>query len=314
MNSVEHMFWCESYRPQTIDDCILPKQTKQMMEAFIAKGEIPNLLLHGPAGSGKTTAAKVLCNALNYDYIIINGSDEGRLLDTLRTKITQFASTVSFEGKRKCVIIDEADYIPADPQAALRNFTETFSSNCSFIFTCNFVNRISEPLHSRCAVVDYTIPNAEVKELTLGICKRTFAILDQEQIAYDKKVVATVVQKFFPDFRRTINELQRYSATGKIDAGMLVSADETELATLFQILKDKNFKELRKFVASTPNLELTALSRKLYDKAYDLMTPDSIPQLTLDIADYQYKASFVADAEIHLVAFLTVVMSNCAFK
>lgn len=309
-----HSIWTEKYRPQTIKDCILPKATRKELTGFIKSGKIPNLMLTGSAGTGKTTAATALCRELDYEVLIINGSNEGRLIDTLRTKITNFASTVSLDGRRKCVILDEADYIGPEVQAALRNFTEEFSGNCSFVFTCNFPNRIIAPLHSRCAVIDFAIPKDERQDLILQLFKRISTILETEEVSYDKKVLVTMVGKFFPDMRRLLNELQRKGVNGEIDAGSLVGSGVDDIAELVGYLKDKNFREMRKWVGSTTNLDISYISRSLYDKMYDICQPDSMPNLILLIADYQYKDAHVADKEINIVAMLTELMMNVEFK
>lgn len=312
--SFEDMLFVEKYRPSKVEDCILPASTKEIAKSFVEKGSMPNLLLSGPAGTGKTTLAKALCNELGYDVMIINGSNEGRLIDTLRTKIMDFASSVSFTGARKVVILDEADYIPADTvQPALRNFMEEFHKNCGFILTCNFPNRIIEPLHSRTTGIDFTIPADERPALAKQIFTRVNNILDENNIESDKKAVMEVVKQHFPDFRRTLNEIQRYGATGRIDTGILTSATSESYDQLVGYLKSKNFREMRRWVATTASLDMASVTRKLYDSMYDVVQPQSIPQLVIDIADFQYKDSFVADKEINMVAMLTTVMMNCEF-
>lgn len=312
--SIEHVLFVEKYRPQKVQDCILPSRTLSVAQSFVDKGSIPNLLLSGPAGTGKTTLAIALCKELDYDYMVINGSNEGRLIDTLRTKVVDFASSVSFSGSRKIVILDEADYIPDTVQAALRNFIEEFSRNCGFVLTCNFPNRIIEPLHSRTTTIDFTIPSDERPELAKKMFTRVMEILDENEITYDKKAVGAVVKQFFPDFRRTLNEIQRYASTGNIDSGILTVSGSTDISDLVKYLSDKDFKQTRSWVATTPNLEMSNLCRKLYDTCYEFMAPSSIPQLVLILADYQYKHSFCADKEINIVAMLVSIMADCEFK
>lgn len=310
------MGWADKYRPTTVDECILPKSIKKMAQGYVKSGKLQHLLFAGPAGTGKTTLAKALCNELGYEVMVINGSNEGRLIDTLRTKITQFASTVSFDGSPKCVIIDEADYLnPESVQPALRNFMDEFAINCTFILTCNFPNRLMEPLRSRCGdTVDFTIPNSEINELTTQIYKRIVGILQDNQVTYDKVVVGKVIKQNFPDFRKTLVKLQKLAATGAIDSESFASAEAGGIDDLIEILKTKNFTNMRKWVASTPNLELTSLSRKIYDKATTFIANDSLPQLVLHLADYQYKDVFVSDKEINIVAMLTHVMMDCEMK
>jgi DNA polymerase III delta prime subunit len=312
MNHI-HSVWTEKYRPLTIAECILPKATASEFTGFIKLGKIPNILLAGPAGTGKTTAALALCRELGYDHIVINGSNEGRLIDTLRTKITNFASSVSLDGSRKCVILDEADYIPAEIQAALRGFMEEFASNCSFILTCNFPNRIMEAIHSRCAVIDFTIPKAERQTLIIELFKRISMILDTEGVTYDKRALVTMVGKFFPDMRRLLNELQRKGTDG-IDAGSLEGAVESDLAELVKHLKGKNFRDVRKWVATTPNLDIAYIARQLYDNMYELCVHEDMPNLIMLLAEYQYKNAFVADKEINIMAMLVEIMAAVRFK
>ena len=309
--------WVEKYRPKTIEDCILPEDTKQTFQSFLRQGEISNLLLSGTAGTGKTTVARALCEELKCDYLIINGSDEGRQIDTLRTKIKSFASTVSLdkEANHKVIIVDEADYMNADSvQPALRNFIETFYKNCRFIFTCNFKNKIIPALHSRCTVVDFAIKNGYRKKCADAMMIRLGTILDDEKIPYDKKVLAELIIKHFPDFRRTINELQRYSVRGKIDSGILFSLSETNTKELVATLKEKRFNDMRKWVIQNIDKEPSSMFRNLYEVLWKALDPKSIPQAVLVIAGYQYKAGFVADQEINMVACLTEIMANCKFK
>jgi DNA polymerase III delta prime subunit len=308
--------FCEKYRPQVIDDCILPDETKKTFKEFVAKGEIPNLLLAGPPGIGKTTIAKALCNELGADFYVINGSDEGRFLDTVRNQAKNFASTVSLTGssKHKVIIIDEADNTGNDVQLLLRANIETFYNNCRFIFTCNYKNKIIEPLHSRCAVIDFTIKGKQRVQLAGNFFERLRFILDQEKIEYDQKVVAELVSKHFPDFRRVLNEIQRYSTGGKIDAGILASFSDISVNELIKHLKEKNFTEVRKWVSTNLDNDSSVILRRVYDSLYDALMPASIPAAVLIIAKYQYQIAFVADQEINLLAALTEVMVECEFK
>jgi len=308
--------FCEKYRPRKIDDCILPDDTKKTFKEFVEKGEIPNLLLAGPPGIGKTTIAKALCNELGADYYVINGSDEGRFLDTVRNQAKNFASTVSLTGtsKHKVIIIDEADNTGNDVQLLLRANIEAFYSNCRFIFTCNYKNKIIEPLHSRCAVIDFTIKGKQKAQLAGSFFKRLQNILDEESIEYDQKVLAELVSKHFPDFRRVLNECQRYSAGGKIDAAILASFSDISVNELIKHLKDKNFSEVRKWVVSNLDNDSSVILRRVYDACYDSLSPSSIPAAVLVIAKYQYQIAFVADQEINLLAALTEIMVECEFK
>jgi DNA polymerase III delta prime subunit len=311
----DQFLWVERYRPQKIDDCVLPEALKKTFKQYIAQGELPTFLFTGTAGVGKTTVAKALCNEIGAEYIMINGSDEGRSIDVLRTTIKGFASTVSLTDSRKVVIIDEADYMnPQSVQPALRSFIEEFSANCRFIFTCNFKNRIIEPLHSRCAVVEFKIDSADKQAIAAQFFKRATQILKQEEIEFDPKVVAELVTKHFPDYRRILNELQRYSVTGKIDSGILVNMSEESFKSLVRMLKDKDFTEVRKWVAKQSDADTATLFRELYDSASQNIEANSIPQLVLILADYQYKAAFVADHELNIMAALTEIMAQCKFK
>lgn len=304
--------WVEKYRPKVIGDCFLPQELKTYFSSMVTRGEVQNLLLSGSAGTGKTTVARALCEELNSDYILINGSEESGI-DVLRTKIKQFASTVSFTGNIKVVILDEADYLnPNSTQPALRGFIEEFANNCRFIFTCNFKNRIIQPLHSRCAVIDFKIPSDEKPKLASSFFKRLIDILNAENIKHDPKVVAKVVEKHFPDFRRTLNELQRYSQTGSIDEGILVSVSDANMAELVSSLKDKDWKKMRGWVVNNLDNDPSVLYRKIYDSLVPLTT--QVPQLVLTIADYQYKSAFVSDQEINLVACLTELMASLEIK
>ena len=310
-----NFLYVEKYRPQTIEDTILPANIKKSFEEFVTNGEIPNLLLSGSAGVGKTTIAKALCNELGADYIVINGSDEGRLIDTLRTKIKNFASTVSLSGGAKVVILDEADYINADSvQPALRNFIEEFSSNCRFIFTCNYKNRIIPALHSRCTVIDFNITPDEKQRLASVFLARLMLICDEENIKYDQKVLVELILKFFPDFRRCLNEVQRYGASGVIDSGLLATLSEEKLTPLINMIADKDWKSMRKWVGQNSDQDFNTLFRKVFNALEQRLESSSIPASVLIIADYQYKSAFAMDSEINFVACLTEIMSECKFK
>lgn len=310
----DDFLWVEKYRPKTIDNAILPDSLKKTFQQFVDQGEIPNLLLAGRAGVGKTTVARAMIEQLECDYLIINGSMNGNI-DTLRNEIKEFASAISFSGGRKYVILDEADYLnPNSTQPALRNFMEEFSRNCGFILTANFSNRIIEPLHSRCSVIDFKIEREQKPLMAKDMFKRACSILDAEGVSYDSKAVVEVVKKFFPDMRRILNELQRYSATGKIDSGILVNFSEENLKTLMDLLKQKNFTEVRKWVGENNDIDTTTFFRRLYDSASQYMKSESIPMLVMTIADYQYKAAFVADHEINILACLTELMAEGEFK
>jgi len=309
---MEHLLWTEKYRPKTIKDCILPERLKLPFQEYVNQRNIPNLLLAGGAGVGKTTVAKALCNEVGCDYIVINGSDESGI-DTFRTKIKNYASSMSLTGGRKVIIIDEADYLnPNSTQPALRNAIEEFASNCSFIFTCNYKNRIIEPLHSRCAVIEFSLKNGEKAKMASAFFKRIQSVLQSESVDYDDKVIVELIKKHFPDFRRIINELQRYSQFGKIDTGVLAQIGDISISEIVKFIRDKDFGSIRKWVA-TNDVDSNTLYRKLYESMYDVMKPQSIPQAVLILADYQYKAAFVADQEINTVACLTEIMVNCEF-
>ena len=309
---MQHLLWTEAHRPKTIEECILPERLKKPFQEYVNSEKIPHLLLSGGAGVGKTTVAKAMCNQIDADYIMINGSDESGI-DVFRTKIKDFASSMSFTGGRKVIIIDEADYLnPNSTQPALRNAMEEFASNCSFIFTCNFKNRIIDPLHSRCAVVDFTLKNDEKTKMAGQFFKRIQTILQSENVEYEDKVIAELIKKHFPDFRRILNELQRYSQFGKIDVGILAQIGDISIAEITKHLKNKDFGAIRKWVA-TADFDAATLYRKLYDSLYEVLQPQSIPQAVIILADYQYKQAFVADAEINTVACLTELMVSVEF-
>ena len=308
--------WVEKYRPQTIEDCILPESIKKTFKDFLNRGEIPNMLLAGPPGIGKTTVAKALCNELGVDFYVINGSDEGRFLDTVRNNAKNFASTVSLtsEAKHKVIIIDEADNTGNDVQLLLRAFIEEFAGNCRFIFTCNYKNKILEPLHSRCAVVDFTINGATKPTIAASFFKRLNDILDKEGIEADKKVLVELVNKHFPDWRRILNECQRYSVSGRIDAGILATFSDVKVNDLIKNLKEKNFSEVRKWCVNNLDNDPAVLLRHIYDGLSDTLDGPSIAAAVLVIAKYQYQMAFVADQEINLLACLTEIMVECEFK
>ena len=312
----DEFLWVEKYRPKTIEDCILPENIKKTFRDFLNKGEVPNLLLSGPAGCGKTTVAKALCAELGVDVYVINGSDEGRFLDTVRNNAKNFASTVSLssEAKHKVIIIDEADNTTPDVQLLLRASIEEFSGNCRFIFTCNYKNKIIEPLHSRCAVIDFAIKGKQKQEIATCFFKRLNWILDNERIQSDKKVIAELINKHFPDWRRVLNECQRYSVSGKIDSGILAHFSDVKVNDLVKNLKEKNFPEVRKWCVNNLDNDPAVLLRRIYDVLYDSLVPSSIPPAVLTLAKYQYQIAFVADQEINLLACLTEIMVECEFK
>ena len=308
--------WVEKYRPKTIEECILPSETKKTFIGFLSKGEVPNLLLSGPAGCGKTTVATALCEELGADYYVINGSDEGRFLDTVRNQAINFASTVSITSgaKHKVIIIDEADNTTHDVQLLLRANIEDFYGNCRFIFTCNYKNKIIEPLHSRCAVVDFSIRGKQKQEIAVEFFKRLNVILEKERVEYDKKVIVELINKHFPDWRRVLNECQRYSANGKIDTGILATFSDVSLNDLLKNMKQKNFSEVRKWVVDNLDNDPAMLLRRVYDSLYTSLKNVSIPAAVLIVAKYQYQVAFVADQEINILAALTEIMVECEFK
>jgi len=308
--------WVEKYRPKTIDECILPDGIKNTFKEFLNTGEIPNLLLSGPPGIGKTTVAKALCSELGVDFYVINGSDEGRFLDTVRNQAKNFASTVSLtsESKHKVIIIDEADNTTSDVQLLLRANIETFYKNCRFIFTCNYKNKIIQPLHSRCSVIDFNISRQDKPSIATQFFKRINDILEKEKVEYDKKVIVQLISKHFPDWRRVLNECQRYSASGKIDSGILAVITDTNTKELVNYLKKKEFQNVRKWIVQNIDNDPSAILRNIYDSIYESMKSKSIPEAVLIIAKYQYQSAFVADQEINLLAALTEIMCNCEFK
>ena len=311
----EEFLWVEKYRPKTVESTILPESLKTTFQTFVDQDNIPNLLLTGSAGVGKTTIAKAMLEELGCDYIVINGSDEGRLIDTLRTKIKNFASSMSLAGGRKYVILDEADYLNAETvQPALRNFMEEYSSNCGFILTCNFEKKIIDPLHSRCSVINFRLSKDDRPAMAAQMYKRVCTILSDENVTFDKKVVAEVIKKHFPDNRRILNELQRYSSTGAIDAGVLANFSDVQIKDLINGLRDKNFKEVRSWVAQNVDGDGADIFRKIYDNMNEYINPQSIPQVVVTLADYQYKSAFVADHEINMMAMFAEMMVEVDWK
>ena len=308
--------WVEKYRPKTIDECILPKSIKKTFQDFVDRGEIPNMLLSGPPGIGTTTVAKALCHQLGSDYYVINGSDEGRFLDTVRNSAKNFASTVSLtsDSKHKVIIIDEADNTTSDVQLLLRASIEEFSRNCRFIFTCNYKNKIIDPLHSRCSVVDFSVNKKDKPTIASQFFARLNSILEEEKVEADKKVLAELINKHFPDWRRVLNECQRYAVSGKIDSGILAAFSDVAVNDLIKNLKQKNFSEVRKWVVTNMDNDTSVLLRRIYDSLYDSLEHSSIPAAVLIIAKYQFQIAFVADQEINLLAALTEIMVECEFK
>lgn len=305
--------WCEKYRPQTIDECILSKEFKEMFNGMLEKERLPNLLLCSTSpGTGKTTLAKALCNMKDCEYMFLNGSEENGI-DTVRVKIKGFASTISLTDSKKVIIIDEFDHSSQNAQAALRSMMEEFSNNVSFIFTCNYLNKIIEPLRSRCTVIEFKPSKEEKQKMAMEFSKRVFAILDAEEVTYDKKAVAALIVKYFPDFRKVLNELQRHASNGQIDSSVLQSASEENIKVLIGLLKDKKFVEVRKWLGNT-EIDSVSLYSQLYSTSWELMKPESIPELVLILANYQYKAAFVADAELNNMACLTEVMATCQWR
>jgi DNA polymerase III delta prime subunit len=310
----EEFLWVEKYRPHTIADTILPESLKKTFQTFVNQKNIPNLLLTGTAGVGKTTVARAMLEELECDYLIVNGSLEGRSIDLLRNEIANFASSVSFSGGRKYVIIDEADYLGRELQPALRNFMEDLSSNCGFIFTCNFKSKIIAPLHSRCSVIDFKLNKDDRVKVAAQFMKRLQQILKTENVKYDNAVVAEVLKKYFPDWRRVLNELQRYAATGAIDTGILAGMNDETMEQLVGYLKTKNFTAIRKWIGENPDVSIDELFKKFYDTASEKMTPASIPDLVTILADHQYKSAFVANQEINLASCMVQIMVMCQFK
>jgi len=310
----QEFLWVEKYRPKTIEECILPQSLKKTFQQIVDTGDMHNMLLTGSAGLGKTTVARALCNELNLDYLIVNASEEGNI-DTLRSKIKQFASSVSLSGGVKVVILDEADYLNAQStQPALRGFIEEFSSNCRFILTCNFKNRIIEPLHSRCSVIEFNTTKKQLSELCALFMKRMQTILETESVEYNNKILAELIMRYAPDWRRVINECQRYSSSGQITSDILIGLSDQNIAALVNNLKGKDFKNMRAWVTNNADIDSSVIFRRIYDTLYDFASPHSIPAIILILADYQYKAAFVADKELNTVACLTEIMASSEWK
>jgi DNA polymerase III delta prime subunit len=313
MTNFAESLWCEKYRPKTIADCILPEEYKKTFQSYVDRKEIPHLILCGSAGVGKTTVAKALCDEVGCDFLMVNGSDESGI-DTFRMKIKNYASSMSLMGTKKVIIIDEADYLnPNSTQPAMRAAMEEFAHNCTFIMTCNYKNRLIDPLHSRCAVIEFKIRNEDKPKMASMFMKRAATILKEEGIPYEAPVLAEVVKKHFPDFRRVLNELQRYSASGKIDTGILASVADVSINELVKSLKEQNFSSMRKWVADYGNDDPVRLYRKIYDSLYDILDKSTIPNAVVILARYQYQAAFCADQELNLTACLTEMMAECKF-
>ena len=311
---METFLWVEQYRPSDVSSCILPKNLKDTFSKFIVQGDVPNLILSGGSGVGKTTVAKAMLDELDCTHMMINGSEESGI-DVLRTKIKNFASTVSLHGGRKYIILDEADYLnPQSTQPALRGFMEEFHKNCGFVLTCNYKNRLIEPLHSRCSVIEFTIPNSEKPKLASEFMKRVALILDEQNVKYDERVVAEVINKYFPDWRRILNELQRYAPSGTIDAGILVNIAEVNIKELMVSMKNKEFTNVRKWDVDNLDNDPVKLYRRIYDNLYNYVDGSSIPHVVVILADYQYKSAFSADQEINMLACLTEIMAKVNFK
>ena len=311
---MDMFLWVEQYRPKTVDDCILPQNLKNTFKEFVEQGKIPNVILSGGPGVGKTTIAKAVLDEIGATYMMINGSEESGI-DVLRTKIKNFASTVSLEGGRKYLILDEADYLnPQSTQPALRGFMEEFHQNCGFILTCNYKNRLIEPLHSRCSVIDFSIPKSEKANLAMDFMKRVEFILQSESVEYEKKVLAELIQRHFPDWRRALNELQRYSVSGRIDAGILIDMAEINIKELMLFMKEKEFTNVRKWVVNNLDMDSVRLIRSFYDSLYTFLDHSTIPHAVCILADYSYRGAFVADQEINTLACLTEMMAKCKFK
>jgi replication factor C small subunit len=309
----EQMLWVERFRPRKVNDCIIPDVLKETLQAYVERKEIPNMILHGGPGVGKTTVARAMCDEIGCDYILLNGSDKFGI-DDLHIKVKGYASSMALSGGRKVIIIDEADYMSAQAQAGFRGVIEEFIDNCSFIFTCNQVNKLIAPLHSRCAVIDFKLQSKDKQAMALAFYKRVTEILTQEGVEFDKKVVAELLQKFFPDYRRVLNELQRYSVRGKIDTGILAQVSDVKLDELIGYLKAKDFKGVRKWVGLNADSDSTLIMRQLYDKMSEIFTPDTLPILVVLTGKYLYQAAFALDAEINLAAYLTEVLVECQVK
>tara|TARA_Y100000034_G_scaffold112397_1_gene146339 strand:- start:894 stop:1829 length:936 start_codon:yes stop_codon:yes gene_type:complete len=311
---METFLWVEAYRPKDIESCVLPKVLKESLNNFVVEGQLPNLILFGSPGVGKTTAAKAMLDEIGSTYMMINGSEESGI-DVLRTKIKNFASTVSLHGGRKYIILDEADYLnPQSTQPALRGFMEEFHKNCGYIFTCNYKNRLIPALHSRCSVIDFSIPNSEKPKLATEFMSRVVTILDDQNVGHDERVVAEVINKYFPDWRRVLNELQRYSVSGTIDAGILIDIAEVNVKELMHSMKNKEFTNVRKWVVDNLDNDPVRLFRHIYDNLYEFVDGSSIPHVVIVLGEYQYKSVFVADQEINMLACLTEIMARTKFK